>query len=509
MLNWLGKLLRGSSSGAAPQAEPGALVQEALAQQQAGHFEHAERLFYRALALVPESAEIQLHLGGLFRQLGRHDAALDCCLEAVRLAPALAPAHNNLGNAYREAGQPDAAIGEFRIAIELDPGLAEAQLNLGNVLRERGGSQEAMQCYRAALQARPDFSTAQLNLGYLLQEAGDNEGAIAAYQAAIGLEPELVEAHVNLGMQLLLAGRYAEGWAEYEWRLRYPEYAVPAGAIRWDGGPLEGRRILLDAEQGFGDAIQFLRYAPLVAQRGGQVTVRCAPKLIQLFRGTLGVEEVVSRDAPAPGFDLHCPLPSLPLVFGTTVQSVPAPVPYLNADVDSAARWRARLAHAPANCRVGLVWASQSRQNTALARSIRLEALAPLAAVAGVRFYSLQRDAAARQAAHAPAGMQLEDLSGELRDFSDDAAVLANLDLLISVDTAIVHLAGAMGRPTWTLLKFAPDWRWVLGRDDSPWYPGMRLFRQRHADSWDSVIEELVPALRQFAAATEQLRQRA
>jgi len=500
MLSWLGKLLR-APPRTVPQDAADTLMREALACREAGGFEAAERLLYRALALEPGSVQIQLQLGDLFRQLGRHDAALSACLEAVRLAPGLASARNNLGNAYLDVGQQERAIAEFRGAIALDGGLAEAHFNLGIALHRQGDRAGAAHCFRSAVQARPGFAAAHLNLGYLLQEKGDNAGAIAAYRSATRLEPGLVEAHVNLGTQLLLAGRLAEGWTEYEWRLRYPEYgASAAGAVRWDGGPLEGRRILLDAEQGFGDAIQFLRYAPLVAERGGRVTVRCSPKLARLFKNTAGIEAVVGRDIPVSGFDLYCPLPSLPLVFGTTLETIPAPVPYLHADASLAALWKSKLADRAATLKVGLVWASQSKQNTASARSVNLAALAPLAGVPGVRFYSLQRDEAARQAEHPPVAMRLGVLSGELRDFSDDAAVVANLDLVISVDTAVAHLAGAMGRPVWTLLKHAPDWRWLLGRNDSPWYPTMRLFRQAAPAAWDAVIEELAGALRRFAA---------
>ena len=502
MLNWLGKLLRGTSTGAAPAAEPRGLVREALAHQQAGRFEQAERYLYRALALAPASPEIQLHLGNLFRLQGRLDASLQCCLEAVRLAPTLAPARNNLGNAYRDQGALDSALAEYRRALELDGTQPEAHFNLGIALQKRGETQEAMRHYRDALRLKPGFALAQLNLGVLLEESADASGAIAAYAAAVAADPGLVEAHVNLGMQLLLAGRLGEGWAEYEWRLRYPEYSgadVASAAPRWNGAVLGGRTILLDAEQGFGDAIQFLRYAPLVAERGGRVLVRCAPELRDLFANTAGVAAVVRRGEPLPAFDTVCPLPSLPLVFGTKLESVPARVPYLLPDPVKASQWRARFADAAGECKVGLVWASQSQHRTAGEKSIPLEALASLGGVAGVRFYSLQKGEAAQQAQRPPAGMRITDLSRELADFSDTAAAMAGLDLVISVDTAVAHLAGAMAKPTWTLLKYAPDWRWLLGRDDCPWYPGMRLFRQKQQGDWRAPVADLAEALRQLA----------
>jgi len=504
MLSWLARLLRGSRAGAPPEAGPGPLLREALAHQQAGRFEAAERALYRALALQPGSARIQLLLGDLFRLQGRLEAALQCCEAAAELEPGLAAARNNLGNAYRDLGRLREAEAEFRRALAIDAGFPEAYFNLGLALQMQGRAEEALASYRESLRRKPDLAEAALNLGFMLEARADTAAAIAAYAEAIAADPGLVEAHVNLGMQLLLAGRFAEGWEEYEWRLRYPEYGgedAAARAPRWDGRALGGRAILLDAEQGFGDALQFLRYAPLVAARGGRVLVRCAPELAALVAGTAGVAAVVRRGDALPPFDAWCPLPSLPRAFGTTLGNVPAEVPYVRADPEKEARWRARLAGAQGACRVGLVWASQSRHRTAAAKSLPLEALAPLGAIPGAQFYGLQLGEAAREAQRPPAGMRLTDLSGELADFAETAAALASLDLVISVDTAVAHLAGAMGRPVWTLLKFAPDWRWLLGREDSPWYPTMRLFRQERADEWRAPVARLQSALRELLAA--------
>jgi len=464
MLNWLGKILRPSR----PDAD--ALVRDALAHLEAGRSDEAERLLYRALALQPESAEI----------------------------------HNNLGNALRRAGRLEGAVDAYRSAIALAPGLAAAHFNLGLATLQRGDAAAAAQCFRTALKAQPDLADAHLNLGFLLEEQGEHAGATAAYRCAIAADPGLVEAHVNLGMQLLLRGEYSEGWSEYEWRLSYPEYSgadLAKAAARWDGKALAGSMILLDAEQGYGDAMQFLRYAPLVAERGGRVMVRCAPELTDLAATVPGVAGVLARGGPLPAFDFHCPLPSLPFVLGTTLETIPVSVPYLRADAELSARWKARLSGGQADCKVGLVWASQSKHRTARAKSFDLEALAPLAGIPGVRYYSLQKGEAARAAQRPPYGMPLEDLSGELGDFGDTAAAIANLDLVISVDTAVAHLAGAMGRPAWTLLKHAPDWRWLLAREDSPWYPTMRLFRQQKPADWSPVIDAVAGALPRFAAA--------
>ncbi|HTP63426.1 MAG TPA: tetratricopeptide repeat protein [Burkholderiales bacterium] len=500
MLNWLGKLLRSTPPAVVDQSA--VLVQAALAQQQAGRYDEAERSFYRALALEPDSAHIHLHLGNLLRLAGRQEAALQCCLEAVRLAPEFAPGRNNLGSAYRDLGRREEAMAEFRRALTLDGGLAEAHFNLGTSLLAAGDTSQAIECYRSALRHRPGFALAHLNLGFLLEEAGDVSGAAAAYASAVAADPQLVEAHVNLGMQLLLAGRFSEGWPEYEWRLRYPEYGAAAAAggfVRWNGAELAGKTILLDSEQGFGDAIQFLRYAALAADRGGRVVVRCAPELAGLFSDAPGVSAVVVSGAALPAFEVYCPLPSLPHLFGTTLDTIPVRVPYLHADAAKAARWKEKFAGDGAVCRVGLVWASQSKHRTAGAKSIPLKAMAPLAGIPGVHYYSLQKGAAAREIDQAPAGMRIFDLSGELADFSDAAAALANLDLVISVDTAVAHLAGALARPTWTLLKFAPDWRWLMDRGDCPWYPTMRLYRQRRPGDWTDPLAAIAQQLPAFS----------
>jgi len=495
MLRWLARHLgRG-----APAPDAAALVREALAAQAEGRLEAAERALYRALALAPQAADIQFHLGNLFRAQGRLEAALQCCEAGVRLAPEFAPGRNNLGTALRELGRLDEAAEAYRRALALDQGLVEAHYNLGIVLVKQGRASEAAASFGAAARLRPGFSYAQLNLGYVLEETGEPEGAIAAYRAATQAEPDLVEAHVNLGMQLLLTGRYEEGWPEYEWRRRYPEYgAAPAGAARWNGEPLAGRTLLLDGEQGFGDSIQFVRYAREIDARGGRAIVRCAPELRRLFATAPGVSAVIAAGETPPAFDFWCPLPSLPLAFQTAATTIPANVPYLRADASESAPWEARV-RAGGAFAVGVVWASQSGHRTAPDKSLPLGALAPLAAVPGVRLVSLQKGAAAEEARTPPAWGELVDAARELRDFADTAAVIDALDLVISVDTAVAHLAGAMGKPTWTLLKAAPDWRWGLARRDCPWYPTMRLFRQTSAGEWSTPVGEAAEALRALA----------
>ena len=467
-----------------------------------GDLDAAVESFRRALTLDPGLAEVHLQLGDVLRQRGRFDEALDCCLNAVELEPGLAQTHNNLGNAYADLGRAGEAIAAYRKALELDPGLAEAHLNLGMSLHQSGKVEPASVHYRAALAFNPGLADAHLNLGYALEQLGDPRGAIECYRQAISLDPHRADAHFNLALQLLLIGEFAQGWEEYEWRWQLPGLSEvnPYSASRhWDGSALAGETILLYAEQGFGDAIQFVRYAPLAAKGAGKVIVRCQPELQRLFERTPGISKVVSTSEPIPDCDLCCSLLSLPRLLGTMPESTPAPIPYLRADPGETRRWHERIVAGGSGLKVGLVWASQTVNRIAQSKSLKLEMLAPLAAIENVAFYSLQKGAAASEAGQPPRGMRIVDASAELGDFSDTAALIANLDLVISVDTAVAHLAGAMGRRVWTLTHFPPVWRWMLGRDDSPWYPTMRLFRQRQAQDWMPVVAQVAEALKPMA----------
>ncbi|MEW6689377.1 MAG: tetratricopeptide repeat protein, partial [Pseudomonadota bacterium] len=436
--------------------------------------------------------------GYALQERGEIAAAIECYEEALALEPSLAQAHNNLGNAYKACGRQQDAVASYRDAVAADPTLAEAHLNLGIALYEAGRLGEAAQNYRAARELKPALAEASLNLGFLLEQEGDARGAREAYRAAIAARPDFAEAHFNHALQLLQAGEFEAGWEEYEWRLKLPELAPfwpYAGRQRWNGEELRGRRILLYAEQGFGDAIQFVRYAPLVAARGGEAIVSCPPKLLRLFRTLSGVSATHDAQEPPPDFDLCCSLLSLPRLFHSTLDTIPVPVPYLHARAEDAARWQSKLAALGPGLKVGLYWSTDSKNRITPLKSLELETLAALAGVPGVAFVSLQRGAAAAQAARPPQGMKLIDASAELRDFADDAALIANLDLVISIDTATAHLAGALGRPVWTLVHFPAEWRWLAGREDSPWYPTMRLFLRRRSESWHDVAGRVRLAL--------------
>jgi TPR repeat/Glycosyltransferase family 9 (heptosyltransferase)/Tetratricopeptide repeat len=358
---------------------------------------------------------------------------------------------------------------------------------------------EAIIAYRQAIALKPEYPEAYSNLGNALRDSGRLDEAIISYRQAIALKPNYAEAHGNLATALLLWGDFKSDFKEYEWRWKCANFLSPFRNFaqpRWDGGALETRTLLLYTEQGFGDALQFIRFLPLAAQHGGRIIVLCQTELQRLFR-TMPVRcQVIAQNDPVPDFDLHCPVLSLPFIFGTTLGNVPNIVPYLYADGQDAKKWQQRLDDHLPNMKmgkVGLVWAGNLKPNRN--RSMELQCLAPLGQVPGVRFFSLQKGEASAQAKIPPAGMELVDWTDQLTDFADTAAMIADLDLIITIDTAVAHLAGAMGKPVWTMLPFNPDWRWLLEREDSPWYPTMRLFRQSTRGDWDSVIKQVTDAL--------------
>lgn len=452
----------------------------------------------QALALRPQYPEAFCLLGALFRNTGRLDEAIAAFHHALALQPNLPETHNNLGNTLRDAGRLDEAGAAYRQALTLRPNFPEAYNNLGILLKDRAQLAEAIAACRQALALQPAYAEAHNNLGVTLQEAGRFDEAIDAYRQAIGLKPNYADAHYSLALLLLQQGDFAAGWKEYEWRRRDENVPIPRLTLaqpQWDGSAIAHRTILLHHEQGFGDTLQFVRYVPLVVERGAKVFIGCAPELRRLLEGTPGVTRWLDWNEPLPPFDVHCPLMSLPLTFGTTLQSIPRSVPYVYPDAAMVEGWRKDLARDTNRFKVGLVWAGNPAHHNDLNRSLPLASLAPLAQVSGVSFYSLQKGAAGQQAKDPPPSLRIIDHTSALNDFADTAALISNLDLVIAVDTAVAHLAGALGKPVWTMLPFMPDWRWMLDREDSPWYPTMRLFRQLSIGDWASVIRQVTTAL--------------
>ena len=470
---------------------------------QAGRNDLAVDLIRRAVALRPNNADTHYNLGIVLKDMGQLDEAIAAYRQAITLRPNYAAAYNNLGIALADKGQFDEAIAAYRQAIALRPNHAETLNNLGSALQDNGQFDEAISACRQAITLRPNYAEAYSNLGNALTDKGQLEEAIAAYRHAIALNPDLSKAHHNLGLAQLMQGDFEEGWLEYEWRWKARSFmSSPRGFFQplWDGGDLKGRTILLYAVQGFGDTIQFIRYLPLVVARGGQVLVEAQPELIRLLRQLPGIERWIARGEPLPAFEVQCPLLSLPRLFKTTVQSIPAQKDILIPDPDLAQAWRRRLEQQPPGFKVGLVWAGSPLHKKDRSRSIALALLAPLAAVNGLHFYSLQKGEAAGQAANLPASMRMTDWTEDLHDFADTAALIAQMDLIISVDTSVAHLAAAMGKPVWLLLQFVPDWRWLQNRDDCPWYPTMRLFRQTSFGDWLGVIGRVVEVLAALVA---------
>jgi hypothetical protein len=378
----------------------------------------------------------------------------------------------------------------------MNPAIAEAYNNLGTVCRDKGMFDAAAMYYQKALQMNPGFTEAYNNLGTVYRDNGQLEHAAENYRRAIDLNFDFAEAHWNLAFTLLLSGDFRNGWKEYEWRWKIQDHYLH-GITKplWDGSDISGYTLLIHAEQGLGDTIQFIRYASMAANRGAKILFACQKEIAGLLRQVKGLDTVIPYGEAIPGFDLHCPILRLPLVFETTIKNIPATVPYITADYSLVTAWGDRIDKKNGTFKIGLAWAGRPTHLNDRNRSVPLSLFSPLARLERVELYSLQKGEAAEQVKNSPGGIRLFDFTGELHDFSDTAALIENLDLVISVDTAVAHLAGAMGKPVWILLHFAPDWRWMLNRDDSPWYPTMRLFRQPSHGDWISVIDRVCDAL--------------
>jgi tetratricopeptide (TPR) repeat protein len=510
------------------------LLQQAIAHHQAGHFAEAEAIYRRVLARQPKQANALHYLGVLAGQAGEHQAAIDLIRRAVSLHPQDREAQLNLANtlalyaiSLHNVGKSDQAIPLLREALSMEPENAQTRLNLalalnnyGNVLRERGAVDEALSALREAQSLRPDlaqvrnnlasalrdnyqldeaileyrqaialdprYAQAWNNLGVALREKLQIQEAIDAHRRAIAIQPSYADAHFALGWALLLTGNFVEGWKEYEWRLRQKNASLLERT--WDGAELNGKTILLHAEQGFGDTIQYARFIPRVAQGGGKIILACQSELVRLLKNLPGVDRVVSNAEALPPFDVRCPLMSLPLVFATEASTILANIPYLTPDADDVARWSKRLKPGQ-RLRVGVSWSGRPTHPDDRNRSIPLHDFRPLFQHSEIEIHSLQPSAGQG------ADMGLIEYGDALKDFADTAALIGNLDLIISVDTAVAHLAGAMGKPVWLLLPYSPDWRWMLNHSDSPWYPTMRLFRQSRLRDWVSVVNQVAQQL--------------
>jgi tetratricopeptide (TPR) repeat protein len=473
--------------------------------------------YQQALRIKPDYPEAQNNLGVALADLGRTDEAIARYRQAVRIRPTFVEGHYNLGNALAQQEKLDEAVASQREALRLKPDYAEAHNNLGAALIKQGKASEAEACYREALRIRPDYVEARKNLGSTLLEMGKPQEAVACFEQALELKPDYADAHFHRSIVWLLMGNFEAGWPEYEWRWR-GTYLTPRQFSQplWDGSALEGRTILLHAEQGLGDALQFIRYAPLVKERGGRVIVECPQAMAALLSACPGIDRIIPGGSALPAFDVHTPLLSVPRILGTTLATVPANVPYVFPSEELVEKWRRELAILPsplrgeasrgasapgggrASFKIGIAWKGSSKYQRDRFRSIPLARFEPLAGVEGVQLFSLQKGEGAEQLQTISNRFSVTDLGSRLDlagAFVDTAAVMKNLDLVITSDTAIPHLAGALGVPVWVALPFVPDWRWLMHREDSPWYPTMRLFRQTEQGNWSEVFERIAAAV--------------
>lgn len=457
-----------------------------------GHHQDALNLLRLSTALAPASADFHNNFAAVLGQLERHEEAMAAARRALELRPDLTDAHNNLGVALERLERFDEAVVAYKAAVKFTPSYGPGYIHLGNALRSLGRYEEAVEACRTATQLLPNSADAHNGLGVALLEAGKVNEALPMFRRAIRLQPDHVDAHVNRGMGLLLSGDLKAGWPEYEWRRRrsdplWQRFATPS----WYGSDLSGRTIFLYAEGGLGNAIQFARFVSFLAAQGARVLLECQPPLKQLLNALKGVAGIIGRGEKLPPYDEHAPLTSVPAVLGMSQGEIPADVPYLSADPGLVSEWQARLNQGP-SLKVGINWLGEQNTGYGRYRSIPLRCFELLARVPRVQLISL------RKSPVEPANFELTWLSGlDERGgaFTDTAAVMMSLDVIVTCDTATAHLGGALGRPTWVILPTSPDWRWMRDREDSPWYPTVRLFRQRESANWDEVFDQIADQL--------------
>ncbi len=462
-----------------------------------GRLDGAVAAFREVLGIDPGSAAALASLGNALGALKQFDEALACHRRAVKLAPQSAEIRSNLGTALKESGQATAAVVVLRDAAALAPDHREIRFNLGNALLAEGRFAEAEAAYGLVLAADPAHVRARSNLGVALREQGRAVEAAANLRVVIEARPDWAEAHWNLGLALLMGGNYEEGWREYEWRRRIPGFAIRnIEGLAWDGTPLKGRTLFIHAEQGLGDTLQFVRYVGLARQTGGTVRIECPPGLVRLLKAGGLCDAVIGRGKNPGDFDVQAPLMSLPHLIDPNLTKAGSLVPYLSAEPELVRR--CRLSSEP-GFKVGICWQGNPAYRADPVRSIALAEFAPLARIPGVRLISLQKGFGCEQLPMFQATRGIEELGPGLDEttgaFVDTAAVMANLDLVITSDTAVAHLAGGMGVKVWLALAQAPDWRWGREGETSPWYPTMRIFRQLRAGDWRQVFARISAAL--------------
>ncbi|MBV8780444.1 MAG: tetratricopeptide repeat protein [Phycisphaerae bacterium] len=466
-----------------------------------GEVEQAAAVFKQATDRFPNDAHFWLDLSGMLIRCGKYPDALAAAQRAVDLAPQQSAAYCNLGTALGKLGHFAGAIAALKQALALGPELAEVHFDLARAYDTSGDAAAAEFHHRRAVEIKPALALGWNGLGVNLVTRGRYDEAIACYERAVSLDPQYADAHTNLGIELLSRGQYERGFKEFEWRdrgtLRTMIRSVQ-GAARWDGSPLAGRTLLVLAEQGLGDTVHFLRYLAPLSGQDGSVIVECQAELHRLVgdfvRRTDPSIRVIPRGATPPPFDVQCPMMSLPVLLGCSDATPPVTFPYLNPSAEEIEFWKSRLNALPAGPKVGLAWSGNPGHPCNATRSISFSELLPLFAHPEVHWISLQTGSAAWQSLSMKPPANFTDWAAEFHNFND-AALMVNLDLIISIDTSVAHVAGALGRPTWLLLSKAADWRWLRERGDTPWYPTMRLFRQTTLGDWPGVVRSVDAAL--------------
>lgn len=458
----------------------------------------AEAVFRSAISMRPPRAEDLVQLADLLASEKRWPEAIDLYRSAVEQAPAWIFGAAKLGMALQTAGRVREAIAWYENVLSRGMDDAGLYVGLGDARQLVGDLAEAATAYCAALRKDVRNRFGWAGLGMMRQIAGRYADALACYRRAVALDPDFAQAHFNMASLHLLHGRFEEGWSEYAWRWKLPSPPAPGlNSPLWDGKPTAGA-LLVQTEQGLGDTLQFIRYVPKLKSVAGRIIVQCEAALASILARMPAVDQVVVRGQPLPEHEAHVPMLGLPPIFETRLTTIPAEVPYLSADPARASRWQAELAGERA-LRVGIVWRGNPHHRLDVLRSFAATYFVPLARIDGVRLYSLQKGAGSEQLAELPSELGIVNLAERITDLDDTAAILEHLDLLITCDSAPTHLAGALARPVWVPLPYSPDWRWLLEREDSPWYPTMRLFRQDDSCRWEPVFERIASELSALA----------
>ncbi len=465
--------------------------------RQIKRLDEAKACIERSLQLNSNYSRAYQRLGEILSDQANFDGALRAYQTAIELNPRDSQSHTASGVILRKHGRLEEAVSSYQAALAIEPNSAEALTSLGNAFSDQGNLVDAVECHRRSLAIKPGCAIAWSNFGQVLQQNGELDESLECYRKAIALDSNCSKARFNRSLVLLLKGDLERGFEEFEWRWKDSCPAREFSCPLWDGSPLEGKTILLHAEQGLGDTIQFIRYARRIQQMGPhQVIVECQPALVPLLKCCQGIDLLIPRGEVLPGFDAHAPLMSLPRILKTSLQDIPSETHYLKAKAELVVHWK-QVLEPIREVRVGIVWQGSALHPKDKIRSISLRHFEGLSQLPGVKLLSLQKGLGTEQLAEV--GFSPMDFSGKMDQaagpFMDTAAILENLDLVIACDSAIVHLAGALGVPTWIVLNTQPDWRWMIDRNDSPWYPSVRLFRQSQPKDWAEVFLRIQQSL--------------